>query len=516
MSFVSFAFIGFVIVSLLLYYLLPQKVRWVVLLVASYTFYIIGGAKTVIYLLLTTLTTWVAGLLLSSANKKAKDNPELEKKQGRIKIAICLIALLFNFGILYTLKYLDLTLSVAGELFNFNSVRFEFVLPLGVSFFIFQSAGYVIDQYRGKYEAQRNLFKYALFVSFFPQMVQGPISRYNQLEPQLLAGNKFDSENFRMGIQQMLWGYFKKLVIADRAAIIVKTMYADTDSYGGALIAVAVLAYCVELYCDFSGGIDITIGVAKLFGIDMTENFKRPVFALSLAEYWRRWHITLGSWMRDYVFYPLTLSKPFIKLGKKTRKAIKGRAGKVISTSLATFIVYLIIGIWHGSNPKYIVYGLWNGGIITLSLLMVGAFTAWKNKLHINDKAKYWKAFMMLRTMFIVFIGRYITRSESISQAIRLLRRTFYPPLIRLNQLWNGGLLKLGIGVKDYIIILVSLAILLGVEIYQEKKGSVRVALSKKSGFVQWIFLFALIMLVLVFGIFRDSYIASGFIYQQY
>ena len=194
------------------------------------------------------------------------------------------------------------------------------------------------------------------------------------------------------------------------------------------MIATGIFFYCIQLYCDFSGGIDITRGVARLFGIDMVQNFRRPLFATSLTDYWRRWHITLGSWMRDYVFYPLSLSKPFGKLGKWARKHLKGTPGKIFATSAATFIVYLIIGIWHGANFRYIAFGLWNGTLITASLLMERRFLAWKSVLHINDKSTGWRIFMTVRTALLVFIGRYFTRAPRLTVVFSLLKTTVLHP----------------------------------------------------------------------------------------
>ncbi len=523
MSFVSVSFVLFLLGTVFAYYILPKKCQWIILLVASVLFYWIGGGKTVAYMGFTALSVWAGGLWLYRLNCCAKeaDSADEKKKLTAKRKWIVAAVLIANFGMLYCLKYLDLTFAAAESfvgrfLPGWTAPRFELILPLGVSFFIFQSAGYLLDQFRGKYPPQRNFFRFALFVSFFPQIVQGPISRYRELGEQLNTEHPLDFENFRMGILQILWGYFKKLVIADRASVLVNAFFADTGAFGGAVTAVTILVYCIELYCDFSGGIDITVGVAKLFDIELAENFRRPIFALSLAEYWRRWHITLGTWMRDYLFYPLALSKPFASIGKKARKVIKGRAGKVIATSLATFVVYLVIGIWHGANFKYIIYGLWNGTIITLSLLMEGKYILWKNRLHIRDESSVWKAFQMLRTMFIVFIGRYITRAPRFAVAVSLIGRTFNIHTVHLHELWSGRLLEMGLGVKDFFVIALGLVVLMAVETYQEKRGSVRDALAKKNGWVQWSAMVALMLAVLCFGILRDSYIASGFIYQQY
>jgi len=284
--------------------------------------------------------------------------------------------------------------------------------------------------------------------------------------------------------------------------------------YGGAVIASGILFYCIQLYCDFSGGIDITRGVARMFGIDMAENFRRPIFAMSLTEYWRRWHITLGAWMRDYVFYPRSLSKAFGRLSRWARTHIRGTGGKIFATSLATFIVYLIIGIWHGANFRYIAFGLWNGVLITASLLLERTFLRWKAALHINDKSAAWRVFMTLRTMLLVFIGRYFTRSPRLSCVFRFLKTTVLHP--QPSQLLDGTLLSFGLAKTDFLVIALGLAVLLTLECLQERGVQIRAALEKKSGFVQWLTVTALLLAVLLLGVFRAGYIPSGFIYTQF
>lgn len=387
-------------------------------------------------------------------------------------------------------------------------------MPLGLSFFMFQSVGYVIDVYRGKHTAQKNPAKFALFVSFFPQLVQGPIGRYDALAPQLLAERSVDWRNVKFGIQLAMWGYLKKLVIADRAAVVVNTVVVENCPYGGAVIAVGVVMYCIQLYCDFSGGIDITRGVAQMMGITMAENFRRPIFATSLADYWRRWHITLGQWMRDYLFYPLSLSKPFGRLGKWARKRIGGLPGKIFATSMATFVVYLVIGIWHGANFRYIAFGFWNGTLITSSLLMERRFQSWKSALHINDRSVIWRIVMILRTSFLVFLGRYLTRAPRLMTALRLIRTTFLRP--DPSQLLDGTVMKLGLTLTDFLIVGLGMLAVLLLEFYQERGGHVRETLEKKSAAVQWLAVAVPLTVILLFGIFRAGYISSEFIYKQF
>ncbi len=525
MNFISFEFVAFLIVTVVLYYLVPKKTQWILLLLANIAFYCFGGFRTVGYLVFTTLTTWGAGLLLERMNAQKKtidktDKAALEKNKKERK-AVVAVTLVLNFGMLFMLKYLGFTVETVFNLVGLFGVRAnitvpDFVLPLGVSFYIFQSTGYVIDMYRGKYPAQHNIAKFSLFTSFFPQMVEGPISRYDRLGTQLTEYHPFNTDNIRDGILIIMWGYFKKMVIADRAAVVVSSFFAEYWTHSGSVIAFSILMYCINLYCDFSGGIDITVGAARLLGIELEENFRRPLFSRSLTDYWRRWHITLGGWMRDYVFYPLSLSKPFGRLGKWAREKLGGKAGKIFATSAATFIVYLIIGIWHGANFRYIAFGFYNGIIITSSLLLAGPYNTLKTKLKINEDCRLWHFFQTIRTCFIVFIGRYITKSPRLLTAIWLIINTFMPSTFAPGNLFDGTLLTFGLTLTDLIIVFACTVFMHAVEFYEEKRGSVIEALSNKNGFVQWGAMTVLMLLIVFFGIMRGGYISSEFIYKAF
>ncbi|MBO5142921.1 MAG: MBOAT family protein [Clostridia bacterium] len=525
MSFVSLEFIIFVLISLILYYILPAKMRWIALLAVSYAFYIMGGGKTVVYLVFTTLTTYLSGIIISSLNiklNKLKENQikkeEKEKLQAKIKLRKRLMvafAAISNFSLLFFFKYWNFTAEAINGVIDAERLPvFNLILPLGISFYMFQSIGYVIDVYRNKYKAEKNILKFALFVSFFPQVIQGPISRFDSLGKQLTSPNKFSYDNMKIGIQIALWGYLKKLVIADRAAVVVNAAFNNYANYDGGVILIGVILYCIQLYCDFSGGIDITRGVAKMFGIDLIENFKRPIFATSLADFWRRWHISLGTWMKDYLFYPLSLSKPFIKLGKIIRNRIGGKAGKIIPVSIVTFIVYFAIGIWHGASWKYIVFGIWNGVIITISLLLEPVFINIKTKLKINDKNSIYKLFQIIRTSIIVLIGRYITRAGRFLVGIEMLKKTVLN--FSFEGIKSGTLLEMGITTQDYIVIIIGTVILLVAEAFDEKGDNLRLKLDKKSFKLQWLVMMLSLITLLVFGICRGDYIASEFIYKQF
>lgn len=512
MSFVSIKFIGFVLISLILYYAMPKKIKWTALLVMSTIFYLIGGGKSIVYLIFTTISTYLAGLLLGKYNTGEKSNEAMVKKKKRIIVAITLIA---NFGILFMFKYLSPITEIFNNIFNIDEpATLNLILPLGISFYMFQSVGYVIDVYRNKYKPEKNILKFALFTSFFPQIIQGPISRFDSLSKELFEPHDFSYENIKDGIILMMWGYFKKLIIADRTAIVVNAVLGDYTNQSGTIIFIAMILYCIQLYTDFSGGIDITRGVSKLFGINLVNNFERPIFSNSLATFWRRWHISLGSWMKDYLFYPLSLSKTFVKFGKFVRKHLKGKIGKILPISLVTFIVYFTIGIWHGGSIKYIAFGLWNGSLITISLLLEPYFIKLKQRLKISDSNKMFYIFQLVRTSIIVLIGRYITRAPRFLASLYMLKKTFTD--IRINQIFDGTLLNFGINNIDYIVIIVGTLILLIVEAIDEYSIGAKKIIEKQKPIVQWGILMICLFCLLIFGIYRGNYISSEFIYKQF
>ena len=311
----------------------------------------------------------------------------------------------------------------------------------------------------------------------------------------------------------MMWGFFKKLVIADRTAVIVNNVFSDFQKYSGSEIAFGVFMYCIQIYCDFSGGIDIIRGIAQILGVDMIENFQRPYFATSLSDFWRRWHISLGAWMRDYLFYPLSLSKPFAKLGKFARKRLKGNLGKILPVSVVTFIVFFTIGIWHGASWKYIAFGVWNGGIITFSVINAPLYAKILKKLHINPDSLYWRIFQIVRTTFLVFIGRYFTRGDDLMTALRMIKRTVLK--FDINALFVN-MFGLGLGLFDLLVVFVCVIVVLFLGYLKEKGVSIRKTLEQKNMLVQWVVILAGLGVIMFLGIYREGYIASEFIYKQY
>lgn len=476
MAFTEIEFLIFVAICALVYRI--TRFKWQFLLMASFFYYGLYDVRAFIYLLITILTTFIGGKLIYKSKSKF----------------LTFLVLLINFGMLSFVKFTDFTI-------------FSLAIPLGISFYIFQSTSYVIDLYRKKYKPQENIFKYALFVSFFPQIVQGPISRYDELAP-MLYSDECTSEDFSHGLMLMLYGYFKKLVIADRAAVLVGNVFSNPDDFSGLFVFVAIIFYSIQIYCDFSGGIDIARGVAYLFGIRLAENFRRPFLATSIGDFWRRWHITLGSWMREYVFYPLSFTKFFAYLNKKSRKLIGRRAGKFLTLTISTYVVYLIIGIWHGAGLNFLVFGFYNGTLISLALIFERTFDKWKNTLGIKKGNKFYHAFQILRTALLVFLGRYFTRSASLGQALALLKKTFTDFTLTHSDF--------GLSVKDLWVIFFATLVVIYISALQEKEINITQKVLNKSTVFQALLILSVVLVILYFGVFDKGYTAVEFIYRNY
>lgn len=304
MTFVSIYFFIFILVLAILYFCIPKNWRWIVLLLGSAVFYALGGMEILAMVLVTTLIAYIAGILIERT-----EVADRKKRRLFLSIAIVIIAGFLVFTKCY---------SLAGWNISY------FVIPVGISYYTFSIISYLADIYWKRDQAEKNYFKLALFVLYFPKVLQGPISRHKQLGPQLTEGHSFDYTNMCYGVQLMLWGYFKKMVIADRVAIVTGTILGDYTSYGGAVLLTGVVLASVQLYCDFSGYMDIARGVSQIFGINLDENFNHPFFSKSAAEFWRRWHITLGTWFKDYIYMPLVISPCMIKASAWFKK----RCGK--------------------------------------------------------------------------------------------------------------------------------------------------------------------------------------------
>ena len=548
MSFTSLAFLIFVSVVVIAYYITPSKYRWIVLLAASYGYYLQASAKSFVFIVTTTVVTFFGAIYINNEDKKhkayiAEHKDEMTREErkaykeasGKVKKRIFLLVLLVDFGILILLKYFRYYFEVMG----INLFKGDILIPLGISFYTFQSAAYLIDVYRGKYDADRHLAKFALFVSFFPQIIQGPIARYDQLAMQLYEGHKFKYVNLAHGAQLMLWGFFKKLVIADRIGTLVGEVYINYDQYSGWPVILAVLSYSIQLYMDFSGGVDIARGVAQTMGIDMARNFRRPYFGETLQEFWHRWHISLSFWTRDYIFFSVAMSKPIGNLGKKARKVFGDRIGKMVPVFIGNYLVFLCIGMWQGGELQNVCYGLYNATIICLADIFKPSFEKWRGACHVNAESMGWRVFGMIRTYCIVAFGRIFSNGESFKASIHMIKSLFVP--------YSGEFIKAYQGFAltkwDYVVLVVACFVVLLVSIKQEKLYNAKVAASgggasiiemagddegsgtdsemrdyidSKSMLVRWAIYIALFVAVLLLGVYGPSYDPTVFIYREF
>ncbi len=533
----SLAFLAFLALVLVVYYIVPKKVQWVVLLVASYGFYLTSGIKNVLFIIATTIFTYLSGLWMQKIRDKQQDYVKSlgdgvtkEQKREFKKIAnkkihsIQVATALVNLGVLIVIKCHGFIFDGIDKFFtlfkwDISDPLMNLIVPLGLSYYTFNSIGYLIDIGRGKHKAERNIGKFALFVSFFPSIVQGPLFRYCDVGVQLTKEHKLDYNNIKHGAQLILWGFFKKLVIADRiSAISAHVFSADfvAGGYNGSQVFFGVLAYSFQIYCDFSGGTDITRGAAQMMGIELPLNFERPFFATSMADFWRRWHMSLGAWMREFVFYPVMLCKPVTALSKKFRTKFGSHAGKIVPSVAAPFVVFFLIGIWHGITWQYVCNGLYNAILISSTVALTPVYNKIAKFFRINTEAFSFRLFQMLRTFTLLCISRIIVKAPSLSDAFAMIKTMFTSIDLQFLFGLNGEIFTYGVDEKNMLVLLFAIGILTVVSILQENGLKIREALDRQNLVYRWGMILALATIVLVFGIYGPQFDVSSFIYGRF
>lgn len=493
MSFISLEFLILVILTLIAYFVIPLKYRWIILLISSVIFYAKGGWFILVMTLSTTAIAYFGAIWIENTDAKDKK---------RRKTFLC-IGIIIVLGLLAFVK-----------LYSFRKWNIPyFVVPVGISYYSFSIVSYLTDVYWKKDKAERNFLKLAVFVLFFPKILQGPISRHRFLGNQLIEGHKFDYKSFTFGIQLIIWGLFKKLVIADRAAIFVGTVYGDLGAYkeSGAILVVTMILSAVNLYCDFSGYADIAIGISQMFGIELEQNFNRPFFAKSGAEFWQRWHMTLSGWFKDYLFLPISRSKIVKKFSKKMGERFGPRARKNTMIVISSSVVWLATGVWHGTGLNYIVWGIYWGSIIILSEVFSPEIQKFNKLLHINTEAYTWKVFQMVRTSLIFCVGKMISAQSDLESVGLIIRGIFKSP--RIWELFNGDLYKMGLDKTVFQVLLLCILLLWFVSCQQEK-GHIRERIANWNAVVRWVFYAVSLLVVLYFGVYGAGYDTSSFAYQ--
>lgn len=494
------------------------------MLVASIIFYAINSKLLTVFILLSTAVIFVFAKLIDKQNKLYKSQKsQLEKterkslklKTDKTKRLYVTFAIIIDAAFLLVLKYSGFFAGTAGSILSFFGVELSvkaisFILPLGISYYTLTGISYIMDVYRGNVEAENNPLKLLLFLSFFPHIVEGPLARYGDLSAQLFEGSSFDYTRLKSGFIRVLWGLIKKIVLADRAAFLVNAVFSEPSDFSGANILLAVLLYTFQIYTEFSGCMDIVCGISEMLGINLAENFRQPFFSKSIDEFWRRWHITLGAWLKDYVFYPVSLSKSSKKLSAFCRKKLGGYYGTLIPAAYALFFVWLLNGFWHGASWKYVFYGLYYYILMMLGKLLKPLF----DKVKFNRENKTFNAFQIIRTDIIVFIGMLIFRSPNLKDTGTMLKSIFTS--FNFSVFTDGSILNYeNFTPSDFIIIVIGVSALLFVGILKEKGINIRGKILERSFLLTWAILLSFIFILIIFGIYGGDTV-STFIYGQF
>ena len=498
MLFNSIDFLIFFPIVLFVYFLIPNRVKYIWLLIASYYFYMCWNAKYALLILFSTFITYLSGIAI----EKIKDQNWEDKKKLTNKKIVVALSFVLNLAILFYFKYFNFVLSLLTKAFGMIHVQltipvFDIILPVGISFYIFQALSYTMDVYRDEIYAEKNFFRYALFVSFFPQLVAGPIERSKNLLKQLAVPQKFNLELAKEGILLMLWGFFMKMVIADRIAIFVDTVYDDYLTFSGWYLIVATVLFAVQIYCDFAGYSTIAVGSAKILGIHLMENFEAPYFSTSVAEFWRKWHISLTSWFRDYLYIPLGGSK-------------KGAFRKQINK----MIVFLVSGLWHGASISFVVWGGLNGVYQILGELTKPYRDKLVGILDLNRQSLGHKLLQMFITFVCIDFSWIFFRAEGFKQAVEIIKSmmTGVNPWI----LFDGSLYNCGIDQKNFSLLMLAIMILIGADLCKHKAIVIRKIILEQDLWFRCLFVAFSICTILLFGMWGPAFDQTNFIYFQF
>lgn len=511
MNIISIKFFLFVFMLLILYYIFPKKIRWIILLFGSIVFYYLSSHKLIIFIILSIISIYFVGLILTNINKKIKlldkTQKEEKKKLNNKKRIILVSCIILNILFIVLTKYYNFTLSNLNlilSLFKIElSIKSKLLLPLGISYYTLEAISYMVDIYRGKYEGEKNILKVALYLMYFPNITEGPISRFNELSKEFYENNKLDFNNIFIGMDLILIGLFKKMVIADRAGIFVNSVFGN--NYGGFTIFVAIILYTLQIYAEFGGCIDIVRGISYLFGVKLPLNFKRPFFSKDVQEFWRRWHMSLGAWIKEYVFYPISLSKLNTKVVLFAKKHTNDYFFRFISAAFPLLFVWIVNGIWHGASYKYIVYGMYYYVFMMIGLLLEPLFSSIREKLKLSNTLV--DIIHIFRTIIIVLFGMALFRSSSLSEYGLLLSNLFKK---------SSGLLNLGLFRIDFIILVISSFFLFLFGLLEEYKKIDFENNFTKNVFVRSIFYTLIISSIIIFGIYGEGYNAADFIYGAF
>ena len=544
MSFTDYIFLPFLFAICIVYYTVPLKVRWFVLLCGSVLFYFSWGIELFPCVFITTFICYFSAKRMEGQVNAVGEKAYRDKCKKRAKFILWLTIIVTTSMLIYVKgqhQFVNIPKIRAGvrimsnlyqrvvhwcnriplsrpfvrdkatiDVFSGNS----FFVPLGISYYTLSMIGYLADVYWKKEKAERNVLKLFLFALYFPKIVEGPISKHRFSAEQLNTGHEFDYKLFCFGLQRMAWGYFKKLAIADRISVFVNNVYGNYETKGGAILLTATIFGAVQLYCDFSGCMDIALGASEMFGIKLEENFNHPFFSRTAAEFWRRWHITLGTWYKDYIYLPLASSKFLIKQAGFIKKHAGKSFSKAFSVIIPLYSVWILTGMWHATGLNYLVWGLYWGTIIVISTLGKKQLAALPGKLKINVNSAVYKRFQIIRT-FMIFIGaRIITIPTKLLVSLTVFKRICTG--FAIWQIFDGTLFYQGLSLTEFMLSLILIIALYKVSKAQENGTVIREKIAGYPITLRWCVYILEVLAVLILGVYGPGYDAGSFIYMRY
>ena len=498
MLFNSLEFLVFLPIVLLVTFVIPKKIRYIWLLISSYYFYMCWNAGYALLILFSTAVTYLGGIGIEWCRRQ-----KWKKIKKRKYMKLCVtVGFCLNLGVLCYFKYTNFLLDNLRTLFaaihiELNIPQVDILLPVGISFFTFQALSYLMDVYRGEIYAEKNFFRYALFVSFFPQLVAGPIERSKNLLKPLASPPEFDVENIKEGIWIMIYGYFLKVVLADRIAIFVDHVYGDYMNYRGLVLVIATILFAVQLYCDFYGYSTIAVGTAKLLGYGLIDNFNAPFYSRSVAELWRRWHISLNTWFRDYLYIPLGGNR-------------KGKVRQYVNKIL----VFFVSGLWHGANWTFVVWGMLNGLYQMIGEVLIPLRNRMVKILQLNRNSFSHKFMQTVITFLLFSFSGIFFRASDMQTAFGVIKNVAaeFNPWVLL----DGSLYSCGLDQRNFTVMLLSMGILFAADYWKYKGISLHKKIMEQEWWFRWLLMSGSIVMILVVGIWGSSYNEANFIYFQF
>ncbi len=520
MTYVSLNFIFFLAAFFLLFFMVPgTRLKQAVVLAGNICFYYFaGGIQGLFVILFISLVTYAASRFMGRIYEPY--DKEIEGLDYKAKMALFAsykkkTKLILIPGIILIIGFL-----VFGKAFRLTGIEAPamlspFLMPLGLSYYALSSTGYMLDVFWKKTKPETNPIYLILCVSYFPAIVEGPINKYSKLIAEFKGLKGFSYEPFCRGLQRVLWGFFKKLVIADRLNLYTSVVYKDPGAYAGFEIIIAVILGAIQLYTDFSGCIDIGIGISEAIGVKMPENFNQPFFAKSAAEFWRRWHISLGDWFKEYISMPLAVNQKVIGVSMKIRKLLGGgrRSVQFSGSFIPLMSVWILTGLWHGTGLDYLVWGLYWGVLFLLESVFAPDFSALYKKAGIDEKSFGFKFYLMARTFIFFCIGRMFTVAGSLTGFAIMFKRMF---LLNPWVLFDGSLYTHGLDRKNFYTVLFAVILLFIIDLKKEEKKDIRGLLAAQPRVFRWLCLYMLIFTVAVFGIYGPGFQASDFVYRGF